>query len=92
MDEFHMMDIPVGRLVELYNRDPLKIFELVKPLVEEKAGRVGQVRLHDKFLDGETGSALLEYMVGVKNGEIGVKVIYSKDPGKALMKYYEHEK
>ena len=92
LDRFYPLEVPLGRLVELYNEDPIELFDIIKPLVEGKVGRVHDVRLYRGFVSRASGSAIVEYMVEVDEGEVGVKLIYAEDPGKALMEYYEGEK
>ena len=49
LDNFYSVDIPLDGLAELYNEDPLRIFELVKPLVERLVSRIDDVKLYRSF-------------------------------------------
>ena len=71
MDRFYELSLGFDELVRLYDEDPLKVFELIKPLVEEKVGKVSDVRLYNSFLGNET--ALIEYMVKTESGKIEPK-------------------
>ena len=71
MDRFYRVNLPFDELVKLYDEDPLKVFELIKPLVEEKAGKVSGVKLYNSFLGDEL--ALIEYMVKVEIGKLELR-------------------
>ncbi len=59
MDEFHPVDISFDKLVELYDKDPLEIFDLIKPLVERIIGEIVNVEFYSSFLSRESGSVLI---------------------------------
>jgi len=73
LDNFYSVDIPLDRLAELYDEDPLRIFELVKPFVERLVSRIDDVKLYRSFLSRRSGSASIEYMVKTSLGGYALK-------------------
>jgi len=92
MDRFFPLELSLYELAGLYEENPMKIFELIKNLVEKVLGnKVKNVKLYKTFLNLETGTALIEYTVNFEKGSTSVKVVHAKDPAKAITEYYEAE-
>jgi len=90
-DEFKPLDIDRGTLFKLAEKDPLKLFELVKKVLLDVKG-ISNVKVYDIYFDPHNLELLIEYLVTYKLGEVSVKVIHSQDPVATLKKYYEYEK
>lgn len=74
-----------------YSEDPIKLFNEVKDYVKEFIGNVYSVKVHKIFLDHRMLDGVIEYIVTSSLGSISVKIIYSSNPTKTLMKYYIEE-
>jgi len=93
MDKFFPLEISFGELAELYDENPMKIFELIKSLVENVLGsKVEYAKLYKTFLDLKQGIALIEYIVNFEKGSISIKVVHAENPIKAIMEYYKAER
>ena len=90
LDEFKQLDIDEGRLFELAGNDPLKLFEIVRKVLDIED--ISGVRVYNTYFDPRSLELLIEYLVTCKLGEVSVKVIHSQDPIATLKKYYEYEK
>jgi len=88
-DEFRPLDIEPTTLFELAKDYPLKLFDLVKEIVEDYVKVIKSVRVHKKFFDPETFGLVVEYMVECETGTISAKIIYSENPASTLEKYHE---
>ena len=91
MDTFKPLDISLGDFLELAEKDPISLFNMIKTNLRYIKGIEG-VRVLKRFFDPKEFNVVIEYLVRCDLGEVSVKLIYSKDPGKALAKYYEWEK
>ena len=85
--------------VDLTFEELARLFEegVFKPLeaVREALGRLGEaksVKFNGSYLNIASGMAVIEYILEVEEGEIGVKLVYAEDPVKALAEYYEAER
>jgi len=92
MDRFIPLDIPLDKVLELVENKPLELFELVRDIIENEVGQVYSVNVYGKYFDSKSLDMIIEYFIRCSLGELSLKIIYSKDPAKALGKYYEHEK
>jgi len=59
--------------------------------VKRYVSGIKRVRLYGSYFNPASGVAVVEYIVKAEEGEVGVKVVYAEDPGRALMEYYEAE-
>ena len=91
-DEFKPVDIDVGKLFELAEKDPLKLFESVREVLGDYIKEIKDVRVYDIYFDPSSLEVLVEYLVKCELGEVSVKLIYSRNPRVTLNKYYKHEK
>lgn len=91
MDVFKTVDIEASEFLELADRNPLGLFDKIKGVVSD-LGRIENVKVYRRFLDPKTFDIVIEYLVRCKVGEVSVKVIHSRNPAKALEKYYEYER
>ena len=92
MDSFKPIDINVDTLLELAEKKPLELFELVRGFVEGELGRIYDVRIYGRYFDPKDFDIVIEFLVKCSLGEVSLKIIHSKNPTKALEKYYAHEK
>jgi len=92
MDRFITLNIPLDKVLELAENKPLELFELVKDIIENEVGQVRDVNVYEKYFDPRNLDVVIEYFIRCNLGELSFKIIYSKDPAKALSKYYEYEK
>lgn len=92
MDRFIPLNIPLDKVLELAENKPLELFELVKDIIGNEVGRVHDVNVYKKYFDPRNLDVVIEYFVKCDLGKLSFKIVYSKDPAKALIKYYEYEK
>lgn len=90
VDTFVPLNIGWGELVEL-GQNPMDLFRVLRRVIEKYLGPVQAVRHQTTFLN-EDGEAVMEYLVEYALGITSVKIIYAKDPEKALAKYYNSRK
>ncbi|PUA33336.1 MAG: hypothetical protein B7O98_02605 [Zestosphaera tikiterensis] len=90
-DEFRPLDIESSVLLRLARDDPVKLFDIVRDVVEDYVGVVRDVRIHDIYIDPYTHEVLVEFIAVCDSGEISVKIIYSDNPIAMLRKYYRFE-
>ncbi|RLE86584.1 MAG: hypothetical protein DRJ67_06895 [Thermoprotei archaeon] len=86
------VDLSFGELIELWKRDPTRLFEILRPLVEEMLGPVKRVVEHATYFNPNGPVIVIEYMVEVEEGKVGIKILHGDDPVKALVEYYEAER
>jgi len=91
-DLFKPIDINVDTLLELAEKRPLELFELVRDVVEGELGRIYDVRVYGKYFDPKDFDIVIEFLVRCSLGEISLKIVHSKNPARALKKYYAYEK
>jgi len=87
-DEFRPLDIELSMLLRFARDDPLKLFDIVRDVVEDYVGGIRDVKIHDIYIDSYTSEVLVEFIVVCDNGEISVKIIHSDNPIAILRKYY----
>jgi len=92
LDRFIPSDLPIGELIELIDEDPIAPFNMVKAIVEDEIGHIQDVRLYGRYFDPSEMDVVIEYLIKVSFGEVSVKLIYSEDPRRALLKYYASER
>jgi len=92
MDRFIPLNVPLDKVLELAESRPLELFELVKDIIEDKVGKVYDAEVYEKYFDPKDLDIVIEYFIRYNLGEVSLKIIYSKDPVKALNKYYNYEK
>jgi len=92
MDSFKPIDINVDALLELAENKPLELFELIRGIVESELGQVYDVRVYGRYFDPKDFDIVVEFLVRCSLGEVSLKIIHSKNPVKALEKYYTYEK
>ncbi len=91
MDRFIPLKASLDMVLELVEKDPLKLFRYVRKLVENEVGKIHHVTFYDSFVDPSELDIVIEYIAYCKLGEVSIKLIYSKNPEKALEKYYKYE-
>jgi len=92
-DEFKPLDIEMGTLLGLSEKDPLKLFEITRDVLKKCTKNIRSVRVYDHYFDPHIFKFLIfEYLVKCGLGEIPAKLIYSKNHRETLAQYYEHEK
>lgn len=69
----------------------MKLFEMIRSLVEDELGVIRGVRLYRSYFNSESMIAVVEYMVKFERGTVGVKIMHAENPAEALMEYYEKE-
>ena len=86
-DVFIKIHWSLSDILEAWERDHLKPFELIRGIVENELGEILDIRLHDTYLNFEKMILVLDYMVDFKSlyarGTQGVKIIYAKNPREA---------
>ena len=92
LDTFKPIDIDSGKLFKLAGKNPLKLFNMFRNVLEEYIKNVKEVRVYDAYFCVKTFELLIEYIVRCKAGEVSVKLIHSNNPAVTLRKYYEHGK
>ena len=92
MDLFKPLNINLEDLLDLAERDPLGLFNRVGGFIEGELGRVGNVRVYGRYFDPKEMDIIIEYLVECSRGEVSVKLVYSRDPSRAILKYYERER
>ncbi|RLE99647.1 MAG: hypothetical protein DRJ63_04705 [Thermoprotei archaeon] len=92
-DIFIKIPCSLSDILEAWDEDKLKPFELIRDIIESELGDVVDVRLYDVYLNFEKMILVLDYMVDFQSpqakGTQCVKIIYAGDPRSALMEYYE---
>ncbi len=91
LDRFIPSDLSIGELMELVEEDPIAPFNMVKAVVEDEIGHIQDVRLYGRYFDPSEMDVVIEYLIKGGFGEALVKLIYSEDPRRALLKYYARE-
>ena len=91
-DRFHPVEMPLSKIAQAFEEDPLKPFALLRELVEEKTGGVKSVRFYGSYFNPSKQTAVLEYFVEVDEGTVGVKIVHADNPSRALMEYYKAER
>jgi len=87
-DEFRPLDLEPQTVFELTRDDPLKLFDLVREVVEDYVKEIKSVRVHRRFFDSNTFDLVVEYIVECEAGTISAKIIYSENLASTLEKYY----
>jgi len=95
-DLFRPLPYSFSEILEAWEEDRMRPFELVRDFVEEELGEIRDVRLYGAYLDLETMTAVIEYMVDFRGegrrGTYGVKIVHARDLKRAIMEYYEAER
>lgn len=95
-DVFIKIHWSLSDILEAWEKDHLKPFELIRGIVENELGEILDIRLHDTYLNFEKMILVLDYMVDFKSlyarGTQGVKIIYAKNPREALIEYYRSKR
>jgi len=91
-DLFRPLPYNFGEILQAWEEDRMKPFELVRNLVEELGEEVRSVRLYGAYFDPKTMTAVIEYMVDFRRGTYGVKIVHAENPRKAIMEYYRVER
>ncbi|MEM3962048.1 hypothetical protein [Pyrobaculum sp.] len=86
-DVLHPVDADVANIFALAEEDPLKLFEYLRPFVEECAGEVVAAEVRDVYFSPEAG-LVAEFVARHSRGAVSAKLIYSQSPEKALAAYY----
>ena len=86
------VELTFSELVQAFEEDPIKPYMLLKELVEEKTGKVKDVKLYKSYFSPSTKTAVLEYFIKVEEGTLGVKIVHAEKPSKALMEYHKAER
>ena len=92
MDLFKPVNTNFDKLVEIFEEDELKPFELVRDFVEEYVDKDYEVKFYAYYFNPKTMTLVIEYFINYKNGTISLKIIHARNPQKALQEYYEAEK
>jgi len=90
-DEFRPLDIEPPTLFKLAREDPLRLFDMVREVLEEYVREIRGVEVHRAFYDSGRFELLIEYIVTCEAGVISAKLIYSENPAETLRKFYESE-
>lgn len=90
-DEFRPLDIDFETLLELVDKDPLKLFEAIRDVVGEYIRNIEGVEVYDTYIDVHSHEILVEYIVKCEYGETSVKIVHSNNPFATLQKYYRYE-
>jgi len=92
-DRFFPVNLPLNRIIELFDEDPLKplleIQRFVETIINEK---IIEAKFYKSYISRKTNIVIVEYLAKVKSGDVGIKIIYANNPSKALIEYYEAEK
>ncbi len=91
MDQFIETSLSLYDLAELYEEDKLKPFNLVKDLIVKHLGEIRSVKVHMTYFNPEKLTAVIEYLVETRYGEVSVKIICSNNPQETLKEYYLYE-
>ena len=62
-DLFRPLPLSFSEILEAWEEDRMKSFELVRDLVEEELGEIRSVRFYGAYLNSETMIAVIEYIV-----------------------------
>jgi len=90
LDVFIPLNISSEEVMNSFEKDNLKPFELVKDVVKRELGEIKEVRFYNSY--AESNGFLIEYLVDFRSGQASVKIICTKDPRKAFIDYYKAEK
>jgi len=90
-DEFKPLDIEPPLLFKLARENPLKLFDMVREVLEEYVREIRGVEVRRVFFDSSGFELLIEYLVACEAGIISVKLIYSENPAETLQRFYESE-
>jgi len=90
-DEFRPLDIEPPTLFKLAREDPLRLFNMVREVLEEYIKEIRGVEVRRVFYDFGRFELLIEYIVTCEAGIISAKLIYSENPTKTLQHFYESE-
>ena len=91
-DEFKPVDIDTGKLLELAEKDPLKLLEIIKEALADHVKEIKDVKVYDIYFDPSNLDLLIEYLITCELGEVSAKLIHSSKPSETLNKYYVYEK
>ncbi|RLE88563.1 MAG: hypothetical protein DRJ67_01660 [Thermoprotei archaeon] len=95
-DLFKPLPLSFSEILEAWEEDVMKPFELVRGHVEEELGEVSGARLYGAYLNPETMTAVIEYMVDFEGekvmGVYSVKIVHAENPQKAMMEYHKAER
>ena len=92
MDKFIPLTISLTEFLELATDEPLRLFKLIRSIVEDEVGQIYNVQVYGRFFDSESMDIVIEYLVKCKIGKVSAKIIYSNNPSQALMRYYGKER
>jgi len=90
-DEFRPLDIEPLTLFELAREDPLRLFDMVREVLEEYVREIKEVKVNKVFFGFSRFELLIEYLIICEAGIISAKLIYSENPVKTLQHFYESE-
>ncbi len=91
MDQFIETGLSSYNLAELYEENKLKPFNLVRDLIVRHIGKVHDVKVYMTYFNPRKLTAVIEYLVETKYGEVPVKIIYGNNPQEILKEYYLYE-
>ena len=92
MDIFKKLPYDFQDILEAWEEDPMKLFEMIRSVVEDELGVIRDVRIYRSYFNPQNMTAVVEYIVKFKEGTVGVKIVHAENPAKALMEYYEAER
>jgi len=90
-DEFRPLDIELPMLLRFARDDPLKLFDIVREVLDKYVREIRGVEVRRVFFDSSRFELLIEYIVTCEAGIISAKIIYSENPVKTLQHFYESE-
>jgi len=90
-DEFKPLDIEPPTLFKLAKENPLKLFDIVREVLEEYVREIKEVKVNRVFFDSSRFELLIEYLATCEVGVISAKLIYSENPAETLKNFYESE-
>ena len=91
LDEFKPVEVDVDRLLEMAEKEPLRIFNSIRKALTGIVKEIKIVRVHDTYFNPDTSELVIEYLIESDIGNISVKFIHSSDPSQTLINYYKYE-
>jgi len=92
MDQFRKIDLTLGEVIDLFDRNPKEILNKVKSIIEELLEcSIDDYSLGKIYYDPSKGEAVIEYFIRCKLGELSAKLIFSENPVEALKNFYDKE-
>ncbi len=91
MDTFTELNLSFEELAEIFEKDKMKPFEIVKDSIKKYLGEIKGADLYSSYFNPKTLTSVIEYLVESKVGKVSVKIIHAESIERGLKEYYEAE-